>query len=54
MRIMDTVEESDLLKIKREYVRVAHKGLGSSIKIIGNIIKNNWREQNECSNGEMV
>lgn len=42
MRIMDTVGESDLLKMKGKYVRIAHKGLGSSIKIIGNIIKDKW------------
>lgn len=42
MRIMDTVGESDLLKMQGKYVRVAHKGLGSSIKIIGNIIKDKW------------
>lgn len=42
MRIMDTVGESDLLKMKGKYVRVAHKGFGSSIKIIGNIVKDKW------------
>ena len=42
MRIMDTVGESDLLKMKGKCVRVAHKGLGSSVKIIGNIIKDKW------------
>lgn len=42
MRIMDTVEESELLKVKGKYIRVAHKGLGSSVKIIGNIIKDKW------------
>lgn len=36
------VGESDLLRMKEKYIRVAHKGLGSSIKIIGNIIKNKW------------
>lgn len=42
MRIMDTVGESELLKMKNKYIRVAYKGLGNSIKIIGNIIKDKW------------
>lgn len=42
MRIMDVVEEEDLMNLKGKYVRVATKGMGSSIKIIGNIIKNKW------------
>lgn len=42
MRIMDTVGESDLMNVQGNYVRVAHKGWGSSVKIIGNIIKDKW------------
>lgn len=42
MRIMDTVGESELLNMKWKYIRVAHKGWGSSVKIIGNIIKDKW------------
>ena len=42
MRIMDTVGESELLNMKGKYIRVAHKGLESPVKIIGNIIKDKW------------
>ena len=42
MRIMDTVGESELLNMKGKYIRVAHKGLGCSVKIIGNIIEDKW------------
>ena len=42
MRIMDVVGVSDLQKMKGEYVRVATSGLGSCVKIIGNIIKDKW------------
>lgn len=42
MRIMDTVGVSDLFKMKDQYIRVATKGLGSSVKIIGNIVKEKW------------
>lgn len=42
MRIMDTVGEPELLNMKGKYIRFAHKGWGSSVKIIGNIIKDKW------------
>lgn len=42
MRIMDTVGQSELSKLKGQYIRVAHKGWGSSVKIIGNIVKDKW------------
>lgn len=42
MRIMDTVGRSELSKLKGQYIRVAHKGWGSSVKIIGNIVKDKW------------
>lgn len=42
MRIMDVVGVEDLMDMKGEYVRVASKGLGISVKIIGNIIKDKW------------
>lgn len=42
MRIMDTVGESELLNMKGKYIRVAHEGWGSSVKIIGNIVKDKW------------
>lgn len=42
MRIMDTVGQSDLFKLKGQYIRIAHDGFGSSIKIIGNITKDKW------------
>ena len=42
MRIMDVVGVADLMDMRGKYVRVANKGLGSSVKIIGNIIKDKW------------
>lgn len=42
MRIMNTVGVSDLLKMKDKYVRVATKGLGTTVKIIGNIVNDIW------------
>ena len=42
MRIMDTVGVERFQDLKGKYVRVATKGWGSSVKIIGNIIKDQW------------
>ena len=42
MRIMDTVGVEKFQDLKGKYVRVANKGWGSSVKIIGNIIKDKW------------
>lgn len=42
MRIMDVVGVEALEDMKGKYVRIANKGLGSSVKIIGNIISNKW------------
>lgn len=42
MRIMDTVGASKFQDLKGKYVRVATKGWGSSVKIIGNITKDKW------------
>jgi hypothetical protein len=42
MRIMDVVGCSEFTHMKNMYIRVASKGWGSSIKIIGNIIKDQW------------
>ena len=42
MRIMDVVGVSRLEDMKGKYIRVATKGLGSTVKIIGNIINNRW------------
>lgn len=42
MRIMDTVGVSKFSDLEGKYIRVATKGLGSVIKIIGNIIKDQW------------
>lgn len=41
-RIMDVVGVSRFNDMKGKYVRVATKGWGSSIKIIGNIVKDKW------------
>lgn len=42
MRIMDTVGVDALEDLKGCYVRVATKGWGSTVSIIGNIIKDKW------------
>lgn len=42
MRIMDTVGVEKFQDLKGKYVRVAAKGLGNSVKIIGNIINDKW------------
>lgn len=38
MRIMDTVGVEEYGQMKGKYVRVATKGLGSSVRIIGNVL----------------
>lgn len=42
MRIMDTVGVSRMSELKGKYVRVATKGRGGIVKIIGNIIDDKW------------
>ena len=42
MRIMDTVGVEKFQDLKGKYVRVATKGWGESVKIIGNVIKDQW------------
>ena len=42
IRIMDTVGVENFQDLNGKYVRVATKGWGSSVKIIGNIIKDKW------------
>lgn len=42
MRIMDVVGVERFRDLKGKYVRVAHKGLGSSVRIIGNITREKW------------
>lgn len=42
MRIMDVVGVSHLEDMQGKYVRVATKGCGSTIKIIGNIVSDRW------------
>lgn len=42
IRIMDTVGVEKFQDLRGEYVRVATKGWGSSVKIIGNIINDKW------------
>jgi len=41
-RIMDIVGVERFQNLKGKYVRVATKGWGGSVKIIGNIIKDQW------------
>lgn len=47
MRIMNTIGVEDLCDMKSKYVRVASKGWGSTIKIIGNIIDDIWFDYEE-------
>lgn len=42
MRIMDTVGVERFQDLKGKYVRVAIKGWGDQVKIIGNILKDKW------------
>ena len=42
MRIMDIVGVERFNQLKGKYARVATKGFGSSVKIIGNIIDDKW------------
>ena len=42
MRIMDVVGVDDLTEMKGKHVRVALKGIGDSVKIIGNFIRDEW------------
>lgn len=42
MRIMDVVGVSRLEDMQGKYIRVASKGWGSTIKIIGNIVSDRW------------
>lgn len=42
MRIMDVVGVERFSDLKGCFVRVATKGLGSTVKIIGNVIKDQW------------
>ena len=42
MRIMDTVGVEKFQDLKGKYIRVATKGWGDAVKIIGNIIHNKW------------
>lgn len=42
MRIMDTVGVERLQDLQGKYIRVATKGWGDVVKIIGNVIKDKW------------
>lgn len=42
MRIMDTVGCDKYENMKDKYIRVATKGGGSTVKIIGNILEDKW------------
>lgn len=42
MRIMDVVGVDDLIEMKGKHARVATKGFGHSVEIIGNFIKDEW------------
>ena len=42
IRIMDTVGVEKFQDLKGKYIRVATKGWGDPVKIIGNVIKDKW------------
>lgn len=42
MRIMDVIGVSKFSQLRGEYVRVASKGWGDTVKIIGNILRDKW------------
>lgn len=42
MRIMDTIGVANFQSLKGKYCRVAVKGWGDTVKIIGNIIDDKW------------
>lgn len=42
MRVMDVIGVSKFSQLRGEYVRVASKGWGDTVKIIGNILKDKW------------
>lgn len=47
MRIMDVVGVERFNDMQGKYIRVATKGWGSSVKIIGNLIKDKWFDIDE-------
>lgn len=47
MRIMDTIGVERFNDLKGRYARIASKGWGSTVNIIGNIIKDKWFNQEE-------
>ncbi len=47
MQIMNTVGVSRFSELKGKYVRVATKGFGDCVKIIGNIIDDRWFDPEE-------
>lgn len=47
MRIMDVVGVERFNDMQGKCIRVATKGLGSSVKIIGNLIKDKWFDIDE-------
>lgn len=42
MQIMNVVGVTDLLDMKDKHIRVATKGLGTTVTIIGNIVDDLW------------
>lgn len=47
MRIMDVIGVDRFSELKGRYVRVATKGWGESVRIIGNIINDQWFDVEE-------
>ena len=54
MRIMNTVGVSKFSALKGQIVRVATKGWGSCVKIIGNVIEDRWFDPEQFFEEEAV
>lgn len=52
MRIMDVVGVDEFSALKGKYIRVATKGWGETLKIIGNIVQDKWFDPEQFFNHE--
>lgn len=52
MRIMDVVGEERYEDLKGKYVRIASKGWGSTVSIIGNILNDKWFDYKQFFSAE--
>lgn len=52
MRVMDVVGVERYEELKGRYVRIASKGLGSTVSIIGNILNDKWFDYKQFFSAE--